>query len=61
MQMVSEAALRLHFSDHQKIAVAAGVAAETECVWPGCGKAFSRCDTVQRCLKRHNLRARRGV
>ncbi|KAI3336837.1 hypothetical protein HD806DRAFT_474943 [Xylariaceae sp. AK1471] len=54
----TEAELLQHPSDHQKHA--RGVL-PTTCPWPGCGKVFGRGDTVQRCLKRHNRLARRGL
>ncbi|KAI1132399.1 hypothetical protein F5Y10DRAFT_261107 [Nemania abortiva] len=51
---VGETGLLHHFQQHQRDAIENGVARET-CPWPACGKTFSRGDSVQRCIKRHNV------
>lgn len=56
----TEHGLIQHFLEHQHRANAEGVDPRV-CPWPGCGKKFSRKDTVQRCIKRHNNKARRGT
>ncbi|KAI1117965.1 hypothetical protein F5Y14DRAFT_447375 [Nemania sp. NC0429] len=48
-----------HFLQHQRLAIEGG-GEPTVCPWPGCGKNFSRKDTVQRCIKRHNNEERQN-
>ncbi|KAK5634155.1 hypothetical protein RRF57_009869 [Xylaria bambusicola] len=57
----TEHALLIHLTVHQKEAVEQQGLDDTVCPWPGCGKTFSRYDTVLRCLKRHTLTAPRGI
>ncbi|KAI0103217.1 hypothetical protein GGR51DRAFT_573393 [Nemania sp. FL0031] len=56
----AESGLIKHFIEHQRQAIGAGVARE-KCPWPNCPKTYSRQDTVQRCIKRHNREAPRGI
>jgi hypothetical protein len=42
-----------HFHEHQRDAVEQGFD-KKKCPWPGCPKTYSRGDSVQRCIKRHN-------
>ncbi|KAI0432061.1 hypothetical protein F5Y09DRAFT_354268 [Xylaria sp. FL1042] len=56
----TEGGLLKHFRDHQKEGLDIGLS-EVTCPWPECGIEYSRRDTVQRCIKRHNRQAPRGV
>ncbi|KAJ8123651.1 hypothetical protein O1611_g9542 [Lasiodiplodia mahajangana] len=55
----TEAELCRHFCKHQRDAVEKGVAGK-KCPWPDCPKTFSRGDSVQRCVKRHNIDVAKG-
>ncbi|KAI0103220.1 hypothetical protein GGR51DRAFT_561904 [Nemania sp. FL0031] len=55
----TEPGLLQHFHKHQRDAVAQGVP-KKKCPWPNCPKTYSRGDSVQRCVKRHNMEAARG-
>ncbi|KAI1426572.1 hypothetical protein F5Y12DRAFT_741536 [Xylaria sp. FL1777] len=56
----TEHELIAHFVLHQQLGESEGLRPE-QCPWPDCGKVFSRADTVQRCIKRHNRAAHRRV
>ncbi|KAI0907557.1 hypothetical protein F4823DRAFT_549818 [Ustulina deusta] len=55
----TEEQLLFHFRDHQQEGIDDGMST-LACPWPGCSKSFSRTDTVQRCIKKHNRRAHAG-
>ncbi|KAI0538120.1 hypothetical protein GGR58DRAFT_469557 [Xylaria digitata] len=49
-----------HLKQHQAEAIKQGTKKE-DCPWPDCGKGFTRIDTARRCVKKHIIRAPRGI